>query len=73
MAPRGCSSCMSAGAEGYGQKRIDKQHGNGKLTARERLALLLDDGSFRESRMLKTHRCVSTLDAGQPAGGRSAS
>ena len=43
---------------GGGQKRIDTQHKRGKLTARERLALLLDDGSFREYDMLKTHRCV---------------
>eukprot|EP00598_Pedospumella_elongata_P003116 CAMPEP_0184966800 /NCGR_PEP_ID=MMETSP1098-20130426/368_1 /TAXON_ID=89044 /ORGANISM="Spumella elongata, Strain CCAP 955/1" /LENGTH=525 /DNA_ID=CAMNT_0027488143 /DNA_START=92 /DNA_END=1669 /DNA_ORIENTATION=+ len=42
---------------GGGQKRIDTQHQRGKLTARERLSLLLDDGSFREYDMLKTHRC----------------
>ncbi|CAM9456044.1 unnamed protein product, partial [Choristocarpus tenellus] len=30
----------------------------GKLSARERLSLLLDDGSFREYDMLKTHRCI---------------
>lgn len=42
---------------GGGQKRIDTQHSRGKLTARERLALLLDEGSFREYDMLKTHRC----------------
>jgi acetyl-CoA/propionyl-CoA carboxylase carboxyl transferase subunit len=33
---------------GGGQERIDKQHKAGKLTARERLDLLLDEGSFRE-------------------------
>ena len=55
--------------EGGGQKRIDKQHGNGKLTARERLALLLDDGSFREFDMLKTHRCVDFgMQDNRPAG-----
>ena len=43
---------------GGGQRRIDAQHGKGKLTARERVDLLLDDGSFREYDMLKTHRCV---------------
>ena len=32
---------------GGGQKRIDAQHGKGKLTARERLELLLDEGSWR--------------------------
>lgn len=42
---------------GGGQKRIDTQHARGKLTARERIALLLDEGSFREYDMLKTHRC----------------
>jgi propionyl-CoA carboxylase beta chain len=42
---------------GGGQKRIDAQHKRGKLTARERLDLLLDAGSFREYDMLKTHRC----------------
>jgi len=43
---------------GGGQKRIDAQHKRGKLTARERLSLLLDEGSFREYDKLKTHRCV---------------
>ena len=33
---------------GGGQKRIDAQHGKGKLTARERLDVLLDSGSFEE-------------------------
>lgn len=42
---------------GGGQKRIDAQHSKGKLTARERIDLLLDDGTFREFDMLKTHRC----------------
>jgi propionyl-CoA carboxylase beta chain len=42
---------------GGGQKRIDAQHKRGKLTARERLSLLLDEGSFREYDKLKTHRC----------------
>lgn len=43
---------------GGGQKRIDAQHKKGKLTARERLELLLDDGSFQEYDKLKTHRCT---------------
>jgi propionyl-CoA carboxylase beta chain len=38
--------------------RIDKQHAKGKLTARERLELLLDEGSFEEYDMYKTHRCT---------------
>ena len=33
---------------GGGQKRIDSQHKKGKLTARERIELLLDDGTFEE-------------------------
>ncbi|OJU76669.1 MAG: methylmalonyl-CoA carboxyltransferase [Bacteroidetes bacterium 47-18] len=41
---------------GGGQKRIDSQHGKGKLTARERIMLLLDEGSFEEIGMLVTHR-----------------
>ena len=41
---------------GGGQARIDAQHKKGKLTARERLLLLLDDGTFEEIGMLVTHR-----------------
>ena len=40
---------------GGGQKRIEQQHARGKLTARERLALLLDEGSFQEFGALATH------------------
>ena len=43
---------------GGGQKRIDAQHGRGKLTARERLEVLLDDGSFEEYDMFVEHRCI---------------
>ena len=43
---------------GGGQKRIDSQHKKGKLTARERLELLLDPGSFEEWDMFKEHRCT---------------
>ncbi|HAW59435.1 MAG TPA: methylmalonyl-CoA carboxyltransferase [Bacteroidales bacterium] len=43
---------------GGGQKRIDAQHTKGKLTARERIELLLDDGSFEEFDMFVTHRCT---------------
>ncbi len=42
---------------GGGQKRIDAQHAKGKLTARERILLLLDDDSFEEWDMFKEHRC----------------
>ncbi|MBT8195470.1 MAG: acyl-CoA carboxylase subunit beta [Bacteroidia bacterium] len=41
---------------GGGQRRIDSQHKKGKLTARERLHFLLDEGSFEETGMLVTHR-----------------
>ncbi len=44
--------------KGGGQRRIDAQHSKGKLTARERVELLLDDGSFEEFDMFKAHRCV---------------
>ncbi len=43
---------------GGGQRRIDAQHKRGKLTARERIALLLDDGSFEEYDMFVEHRCT---------------
>jgi len=43
---------------GGGQKRIEAQHARGKLTARERLELLLDAGTFREMDQLKLHRCT---------------
>jgi len=41
---------------GGGEKRIDEQHKKGKLTARERLQILLDEGSFVELDMLVKHR-----------------
>src|SRR6266542_1848047 len=41
---------------GGGQRRIDQQHARGKLTARVRIELLLDPGSFEETDMLVTHR-----------------
>ena len=43
---------------GGGQRRIDAQHARGKLTARERIDLLLDEGSFEEFDMFKAHRCT---------------
>ena len=42
--------------QGGGAKRIEAQHKKGKLTARERLQLLLDEGSFEEIGMMVTHR-----------------
>ncbi|MBR1793367.1 MAG: acyl-CoA carboxylase subunit beta [Bacteroidales bacterium] len=44
---------------GGGQKRIDQQHEKGKLTARERITMLLDPGSFEEFDMFLTHRCAN--------------
>jgi propionyl-CoA carboxylase beta chain len=44
--------------QGGGQKRVDAQHARGKLTARERIELLLDDGSFEEYDMFVEHRCT---------------
>ena len=41
--------------QGGGQDRISKQHEKGKLTARERIILLLDEGSFVEMDALATH------------------
>lgn len=43
--------------QGGGKERIQKQHDSGKLTARERLDLLLDKGSFEEIGSLVEHRC----------------
>ena len=44
---------------GGGEKRIEAQHAKGKLTARERLALLLDKDSFEEFDMFVHHRCTN--------------
>lgn len=48
---------IEAAKLGGGKKRIEAQHSKGKLTARERLHFLLDEGSFEEIGMLVTHRC----------------
>ena len=42
---------------GGGEKAIEKQHARGKYTARERIDMLLDEGSFEEFDMFKLHRC----------------
>ena len=47
-----------AARQGGGLKRIDAQHNKGKLTARERLELLLDEGTFEEWDMFVEHRCT---------------
>jgi propionyl-CoA carboxylase beta chain len=44
---------------GGGEKRIEAQHSKGKLTARERIHFLLDDGSFQEMGMLVSHRSTN--------------
>ena len=54
---------------GGGQKRIDAQHAKGKLTARERLEVLLDEGSFEEYDMYVTHRATEFGMASQKVAG----
>jgi acetyl-CoA carboxylase carboxyltransferase component len=44
---------------GGGEAAIEKQHAKGKLTARERIILLLDEGSFEEMDMFVQHRCTN--------------
>ena len=44
---------------GGGEKRVEKQHSQGKMTARERLAKLFDDNSFVELDQFVKHRCVN--------------
>ena len=44
---------------GGGEKAIEKQHARGKYTARERIDMLLDKGSFEEFDMFKLHRCTN--------------
>jgi propionyl-CoA carboxylase beta chain len=48
----------AASKMGGGQKRIDAQHAKGRLTARERLDILLDEGSFEELDAYVTHNCT---------------
>ncbi|MBO4232679.1 MAG: acyl-CoA carboxylase subunit beta [Bacteroidales bacterium] len=44
---------------GGGEKRVEKQHSQGKYTARERILMFLDEGSFEEFDMFVTHRCTN--------------
>ena len=54
---------------GGGEKRVAAQHAKGKLTARERVELLLDDGSFEEFDMFVTHRTTDFgMEKQKPAG-----
>jgi len=48
----------AAARQGGGEKRVEAQHAKGKLTARERIDLLLDAGSFEEYDMFVEHRCT---------------
>lgn len=55
--------------KGGGKERIDKQHKKGKLTARERIKILLDPGSFQETGMFVKHRSQDFgLDKQKPLG-----
>ena len=59
----------AAARQGGGAHRIDAQHAKGKLTARERVELLLDEGSFEEFDMFVAHRCTDFgMEADRPAG-----
>ena len=54
---------------GGGERRIASQHAKGKLTARERIEILLDEGSFEEFDMFIAHRCVEFgMQEDRPAG-----
>ena len=61
---------MNRAAElGGGKERIDEQHKKGKLTARERIALLLDPGTFNEFDKFVTHRSTDLgMDRSKPLG-----
>ena len=56
---------------GGGEKRVERQHDQGKLTARERIAELIDPGSFQETGMFAEHRAVlfGMADTKVPADG----
>src|SRR5690554_7807018 len=55
--------------KGGGEKRIEAQHEKNKLTARERIHFLMDEGSFEEIGMLVTHRSNNFgLDKNKPLG-----
>ncbi|MBB97081.1 MAG: methylmalonyl-CoA carboxyltransferase, partial [Rhodobacteraceae bacterium] len=58
-----------AARQGGGTRRIEAQHGRGKLTARERIDLLVDEGSFEEFDMFKAHRCTDFgMESQRPYG-----
>ncbi len=62
-------SRRAAARAGGGQKRVDAQHAKGKLTARERLDVLLDEGSFEELDMFVEHNCTDFGMQGQVVPG----
>lgn len=63
------SDRRAAARLGGGQKRIDSQHAKGKLTARERIELLVDENSFEEFDMFVAHRCTDFgMEDQRPAG-----
>lgn len=49
---------LAANRRGGGEDRVERQHAQGKLTARERVELFLDEGSFEEMDALVEHRCT---------------
>ena len=67
--PTRLAAMQEAARLGGGEKRIEAQHAKGKLTARERVDLLLDQGSFEEIGQLVTHRCDNFGMAGQKIPG----
>ena len=59
----------AAAEAGGGEERVERQHREGKLTARERIEFLLDDGSFEEIDKLVQHRCRDFgMESQQPPG-----
>jgi propionyl-CoA carboxylase beta chain len=62
-------SRRQAARMGGGERRIATQHAKGKLSARERIDLLLDEGSFEEFDMFVAHRCTDfDMEHQRPAG-----
>ncbi len=59
----------AAAEAGGGAERRERQHKEGKLSARERIELLLDEGSFEELDKFVTHRCQDFgMEEQRPAG-----
>ena len=59
----------SVARQGGGSAKIEAQHNKGKMTARERLSLLLDEGSFEEFDMFVRHRCTNFgMEQSRPDG-----